>query len=260
MREWVHFNVTGSSTSVLYWVTPKAAHTTILRLLRRPPFRPAPSRNLRDALAAKPIEFTFVRNPLELLISAAAQVNHCIMTTQPGIQLFGRTRAITSADNVTFTLGVFLRNRLFEQPQFFPEFLASRPSPVQPLHHLKRLENFSVSRLKLWRNGVMECVRSHLRPQASGYSFDHALGANRLHFVGRVHAMEADWASLLQLLNLSMAPSAGIPQGNRRRLAAALQPRGSEWKKLEADAVVRRHLYWDRACFSSRFVSLARRR
>ena len=255
-REWVHFNVTGNSRSLLYWVTPKAAHTTILRLLRRPPFQPAPSRTLQEALTARPIEFTFVREPLELLISAAAQVNHCIMTTQPGIELFGVPRAIRSADNVTTALGMFIRNRLFEEPQLFLDFLASRPSLVPPSHPLKRLENFSVGRLKLWRNGIMECVRSHLRPQTSGYAFDTALGVNRLHFVGRVRAMEADWATLLQLLNLTTLAMVKVPSGNRRKLAASLQPQGAEWRKLELDAAVRRHIHWDLKCFSARLASL----
>ena len=38
MREWVHAQFNGSA-EVLYWLTPKAAHTLIGRLLRKPPWR-----------------------------------------------------------------------------------------------------------------------------------------------------------------------------------------------------------------------------
>ena len=105
-REWVEVEV-GSSTiarqTAIYWVTPKVAHTTIARLLQRPPFRvlqtsaghdggnPArafmghsgesvgqdavsprnSSARLQEALARSPLEFTFVRDPLDHLISAA---------------------------------------------------------------------------------------------------------------------------------------------------------------------------------------------
>ena len=98
-----------TNRTVLYWVTPKAAHTRIVRLLRRPPFATMPtkatdayygssvidygammhpsaecigakclSRHLRQRLAERPFEFTFVREPLGGLIAATFQVVFCM--------------------------------------------------------------------------------------------------------------------------------------------------------------------------------------
>ena len=88
LREFVVADAGGGAT-VLYWITPKAAHTTIVnRLLRRPPFRilevadaGQPERTRRARLAAAlsraPLEFTFAREPVGQLVSAIEQMRFC---------------------------------------------------------------------------------------------------------------------------------------------------------------------------------------
>jgi hypothetical protein len=88
LREFVF--VEANRVPLLYWITPKAAHTTIVnRLLRRPPFRiveivsadvPEASRRARwRAIVEKhaPLEFTFVREPVGQLLSALDQMRFC---------------------------------------------------------------------------------------------------------------------------------------------------------------------------------------
>lgn len=88
LREFVF--VMADDVPLLYWITPKAAHTTIVnRLLRRPPFRivevvgaslPEAARRakLREVLRShEPLEFTFVREPVGQLVSALDQMRFC---------------------------------------------------------------------------------------------------------------------------------------------------------------------------------------
>ena len=105
----VLYNGTGGPRVVVYWVTPKVAHTKIGKLMRLPPFYPmnltseemrslnngsmfnvgreclgpacgTDSPVLSRILHHRPFEFTFWREPVGHLISGAAQAVHCLNT------------------------------------------------------------------------------------------------------------------------------------------------------------------------------------
>ena len=247
VREWLHFDVAGGDRSVIYWVTPKAAHTSIMHLLRRPPFRLSGITNLSKALALKPFEFTFVREPLQLLISAAGQLHHCLMLTQPGVSLLGSGHVLANADDVKLMLDLFFRDDL--QGSF-------GLGPFRNTSQLGKLKNFSLWRLKSWATGMRNCARDHLRPQVSGYNFDRQQGVARLHFVGRVERLREDWQAMLNELSVASGP-VRIPNKNSRKatLPSGLRPSGVEWRRLESDATVRHHLAWDWQCFDASFFA-----
>ena len=136
-------------TPVMYWITPKAAHTTIVnRLLRRPPFRivevvgadiAESARRARfEALRQRyrPFEFTFVREPTELLLSALDQMRFC--------------RQLPAAASVADYLTTFYEfkdnvwpSRACRELHLYPQ-VAGYPGGVQRLDfigHVERLQD-----------------------------------------------------------------------------------------------------------------------
>lgn len=88
LREFAWVVTPKHNASMLYWITPKAAHTTIMNRLLVPPFRilrvasadvsdAERRRILEQALRHKPLEFTFVRDPLSHVVSAARELQAC---------------------------------------------------------------------------------------------------------------------------------------------------------------------------------------
>ena len=249
-----------TNRTVLYWVTPKAAHTRIVRLLRRPPFATMPtkaldsyygtsvidygsmmhpgaecigakclSRHLKQRLAERPFEFTFVREPLGGLIAATFQVVFCMNSGskekcwKPPWRL-----NLTTAQGVVDILEMALSDRVPD------EFAGECPPSATRLLHMRG------------------CFR-HAYPQSAGYGWD-AAGMARLHFVGTIENFVDDWQALLARLEPGAPPRATPPQDlrtvNRRskELPAALQPGGGEWAALERHPAVVRHLAADRRC------------
>mmetsp|Transcript_42619 Transcript_42619/g.96352 ORF Transcript_42619/g.96352 Transcript_42619/m.96352 type:complete len:495 (+) Transcript_42619:65-1549(+) len=98
LREFVVAVVPRTNTSLIYWITPKSAHTTIVNyLLRRAPFRVVDvvsaresehvkRERLADALAASPLEFTFVRDPIGHLASGLSQMALCLKIPLNGLR------------------------------------------------------------------------------------------------------------------------------------------------------------------------------
>ena len=253
--------------TVLYWVTPKAAHTRIVRLLRRPPFATMPtkatdayygssvidfgsmmhpgaeclgakclSRHLRQRLAERPFEFTFVREPLGGLIAATFQVVFC-MNSGSNEKCWKPPRRLnlTTGQGVVDILEMALHDKVPDE--FFPAAVPGEPKCLP-----------SATRLLSMRG----CFR-HAYPQSAGYGWD-AAGMARLHFVGTIENFVDDWQALLARLEPGAPPRATPPQDlrtvNRRskELPAALQPGGGEWAALERHPAVVRHLAADRRC------------
>ena len=251
MREWVEVETTNNARAI-YWITPKAAHTTIVHRLGRPPFRiiatslghdghgdghdfmhskcpcthqcvgavkPCSGRNstamLEAALARAPLEFTFVRDPVAQLVSAAGQLRSCLTSNRDGRRQFGnRTWLSGEAAEVVELLG----------------YMTQRTAP-----RVRRFE-------------TQDCA-AHLFPMASGYSFAGSPGVGRLRFVGRVEQIDADWAHLLALLGMGAAKAPPRRNTNRRTAPLPLRRGGKSYAELAKDESVRAHLKWDQRCF-----------
>ena len=306
MREWVEFEVGEGGRRALYWITPKSAHTTIMRLLRCPPFRlvgvskghnaqgsafaadarpnatngqaqqdsmpgalnlqmssgaDESNRHLADALARRPLEFTFVRDPLTHLIAAASQLRHCFLATPPAHShyppgAFGdKSPRLYSGHELVKLLEMSLRDQM---PDGAPAAAAHK---------------------------VRYCAK-HLYPQSAGYGFEldrgrrthgdsHALdgrssGVRRLHFVGRMEHFAEDSAALLRALGVEASPASNATRCARRWMAARANHRaqrpilkagsGLAWREIVAHPLVRQHLAWDYNCWLNRSHGGAARR
>lgn len=91
MREFAWARSRRTNVSVVYWITPNVAHTTIMNRLLPWSFdviavahakQPETERRgiLAAALAAEPFEFTFVRDPLSHVLSGVRQLAFCLRT------------------------------------------------------------------------------------------------------------------------------------------------------------------------------------
>jgi hypothetical protein len=147
LREFVLARV--REAHVVYWITPKAAHITIVnRLMRRPPFEilDVASADLREeerqarlarALAHDPFEFTFVREPVGHVASAIDQMRRC--------------RALPAARSVhdyIATLYEFVEarwpSRECRELHLYPQ-MSGYPAPggIHRLHFVGRLGHFA---------------------------------------------------------------------------------------------------------------------
>lgn len=304
MREWVHAQYNGSA-DVLYWQTPKAAHTLIMRLLRKPPWRimgigeghdgtdgspwmawypnrsvtmQAVEANLQDVLRKRPLEFTFVREPLGHLISSAGQLHVCLRKAQcDGID---RTRAYdteeiraqanqscarelrrgsypSGPDRVIELLTMAAGNTKLPcnrapyscQPwneSIYPPWKSGNLTgrPKHPWCH-----QLSCSPGNLYEQ-VRRCAR-HMWPQSSGYGFDPARGPTRLHFVGRVEQLRSDWERLLARLGDPAHKAFDrlkTRHVNQRRVVQKLAPSSPGRLELERHPLVAKWLAKDLAC------------
>ena len=172
---------------------------------------------LEAALAHAPLEFTFVRDPLAQLVSAAGQLRQCITSNREGRRHFGnRTWLSGQASEVVELLG----------------YMTQRTAP-----RVRRFE-------------TQDCA-AHLFPMAAGYTFAGSPGLGRLRFVGRVEQLDADWAHLLTLLGLTAAYPAAR-HTNKRSAPLQLRRGGKAYAELAAHESVRAHLKWDEKCFPDR--------
>ena len=311
MREWVHAQFNGSA-EVLYWLTPKAAHTLIGRLLRKPPWRVLqhgdghdgtdgspwmgvyPNRSvtmravetdLQNILRRRPLEFTFVREPLGHLISSAGQLHWCLRKSQ----CHGQDRLIDNYDGPPGAK--YIDEMRSEWNRSCTQELRQGSTPSGPDRVLE-LMTMAAGNKKLpcnktpfqcqpWNESrypprtsgntgwpmqkgctratcltgysyelVNRCAR-HMWPQSSGYGFDPARGPTRLHFVGRVEQFQHDWARLLTRLGDREHTAFNrlkIRHVNYRPIVHELAPSSPGRRRLERNPLVARWLAADRAC------------
>jgi len=301
------YNGTSGMRYVVYWVTPKTAHTKIAKLLRRPPFYPsglaadhvnsinagsmfdvgrecnhrAGGGNcslpplLSNILSQRPFEFTFWRDPVGHLISAAGQAAYCL-NTHWCIRRELPWPLNTAADVSTLLLSTMFddmpaiivpdrnQTRLYSSPASAAKTVhdairtAGRRNmrEMQTCHSYGRCTNsMPRSRVKSKvifnrctsndrRKGnetLRRCMR-HLYPQSAGYGW-HSAGLARLHFVGRMEHFIEDWRRLLLRLGESrtQADRFGTSLWERRvinrrsALNPVLAPGGSEYARLAHD-------------------------
>ena len=152
--------------------------------------------------------FTFVRNPLSHLVSAASELNQCLKAVEPAghpFRLLSVSR-VSTVDQVVRLLQVYLSGGSLDS---FPTLSQMKPALYGTAEHTRNTTRLH-ARLK-W------CA-THLTPQTAGYAFD-GRGFNSLHYVGRVERMRDDWAHLLRLLNATkqpptLEPTHAIPNTN----------------------------------------------
>ena len=239
MREWMLVEFNGRAA--IYWITPKAAHTLIVRLFRKKPWRMhrthpghagfggqgfmgesngsisrrGAAKELQQARRRHPLEFTFVREPLQQLISSAAQLHNCIKSF--------------SEANTT-------------------------KGPMDTARRVLRLMNMSMGHeaptcdvdcVPNARLDMRRCAR-HIWPQTAGYGFDDQ-GARRLQFVGRIERFREDWERLLTVLgddaNHTAFRKLITRKVNKRPHPAALHKGELEWSKLRQEPLVRTWLH-----------------
>ena len=227
-RPYVLARMLGSNRSVVYWLTPKAAHLKILRLMRKPPFVISGVASQRSALGEAshmlegacrgaecrdpelisflrqqppPLEFTFMREPIGYLISAAAQALRLIVNYDC-VDRADRPwawRAPDSAADVVRVLQFALTDDLWATGGLG----ANRSNMIGIGRNARRQEiyrkqcnNKEVANARV----VLRSAVRHVFPQTAGYGWDPEQGVKRLHFVGRTEAFAADWRRLLQQL------------------------------------------------------------
>lgn len=196
---------------VVYWITPKAAHTTIVnRLMRRSPFEildvasadlseGARRARLARALAHDPFEFTFVREPVGHVASAIAQMRVC--------------RALPTARRVHDYLATLY------------EFVEDR-----------------------WPSRA--CRELHLYPQISGYpSPDGVRRLHFVGRVGRLAEDWAALLGYVNASDAAGA-AGGVPVVNARRRPRFLRA-AAQWRTFATHPMVRAHTEWDARCFDS---------
>ena len=292
VSQYMNRSTSGSNRYVVYWVTPKAAHTKIARLLRRPPFRQVnfsnsesralnegsifdvdhecigtecqPIPKLRAILASQPLEFTFWREPVGHLVSAAAQVTHCLNTywcisreqtwplqTASHISRLLRDTMVdrvpsplidANASQSTMTLAN-AQYRSSRQSQTCRPY--GRCTYSMPRSTVKGKIVYQHCHSKDRQKGnltLRRCMR-HLYPQSAGYGWS-SLGVRRLHFIGRMEHFVDDWRQLLRLLGeretkvLQFGRNAAEQSVvNRRRndLPRTLANGGPEWLQLASE-------------------------
>ena len=241
MREWMLVEFNGRAA--IYWITPKAAHTLIVRLFRKKPWsmnttnpghagvggqsfmgqsngslsRRGAAEELRQARQRHPLEFTFVRDPLQQLISSAAQLHSCIKDD---------CRRVA---NVNWTSCAAI----------------TAQRHMDTARRVLRLVNMSMGHEAPTSENMRRCSR-HIWPQTAGYGFDDQ-GARRLQFVGRIERFREDWERLLTVLgddaNHTAFRKLVTRKVNRRPHPAALGKGGSEWSKLRQEPLVRTWLH-----------------
>lgn len=256
MREHVYaeFRTNGVVVPVVYWITPKSAHTLIAgHKLKQGPWRilnvsqghfgidrtqygrPVEVRTATDVLerfvaSRHPFEFTFVRDPVSHLVSAAAQLLACARSL--------------------FCVCAFC------EPSQLPPAVC--PHPLTNASSVLYFAEMALRNLTLSdhpRGRTLDTCARHLWPQGSGYAFEPR-GAARLDFVGKIETFEEDWAVLEAALRARAAGQSEAQRKklappkhlNRRKHAAELLQGGNEYALLEQDPLIRRALAWDREC------------
>ena len=300
----VVYNGSASQRNVLYWVTPKVAHTKIAKLLRRPPFYPLKlSRDemynlnnmsmldvgrecldgtcmtsatvLSRILNQKPFEFTFWREPMSHLISAAAQATNCLNThwcigrELPWSLQTARDVAsllhTTMADEVPAPIAETNQTpsrqpaRRHEKPRetCYQHQRCTYSMPRGMAHSRIVFQRCSSRDRQKGRATLRKCMR-HMYPQGAGYGW-HPLGVRRLQFVGQMEHFVDEWRRLLRRLGEPEArvQRFGGSQWDRRvvnrrsDLAPALVVGGLERERLAQDATVRAQLNAERCASAS---------
>jgi hypothetical protein len=177
------------------------------------------ARELEAVLQRQPFEFTFVRDPLSHLVSAAGQQKYCLTSNKPGRKIYGNAE-LQGPSEVTGMLAQMLSHR----------------SP------------------KVAAFNTTDCAK-HMFTQGSGYAFEGAGGAgvNRLHFVGRVESLNDDYALLLRLLlgesSAKRAPRAIATTNGAHHRSHRFASGSADWRELAASPLARRYVDSDRACF-----------
>ena len=263
MREWMLVEFNGRAA--IYWITPKAAHALIVRLFRKKPWsmnttnpghagvggqsfmgqrdgsisRRRAAKELQQARRRHPLEFTFVREPLQQLISSAAQLHSCIKE----IECFN-TRVRKSAwwgsdPSIREACAAITAEGHMDTARRVLRLMNMSMGHEAPTCHVD-CAPFSERKRNMRR-----CSR-HIWPQTAGYGFDDQ-GARRLQFVGRIERFREDWERLLTVLsddaNHTTFRKLVTRKVNRRPHPAALGKGGSEWSKLRQEPLVRTWLH-----------------
>ena len=251
--------------AAIYWITPKAAHTLIVRLFRKKPWamltthpghagfggtgwlgelngsisRRGAAKDLQQARRRQPLEFTFVREPLQQLISSAAQLHNCIREVncfkkwKPASRGGGREEcaAITAGghmDTAQRVLRLMNMSIGHEAPT-----CGHACAPISGSGWEERKE-------------ILRRCSRHIWPQTAGYGFDDQ-GTSRLHFVGRIERFREDWERLLTVLgddaNHTAFRKVVTRKVNKRPHSAPLGKGGAEWSKLRQEPLVRTWLH-----------------
>mgnify|MGYP006188326177 FL=1 len=265
MREWMLVEFNGRAA--IYWITPKAAHTLIVRLFRKKPWstisthpghagfggvgwmgelngsisRRGAAKELHQARRRQPLEFTFVREPLQQLISSAAQLHNCIKV----VNCFKNWKSESDGGSQESCAAITAE---------FERHMDSAPRVLRLMNMSIGREaprcnaacaNFSGSGWEQRKESLRRCAR-HIWPQTAGYGFDDQ-GASRLQFVGRIERFREDWERLLTVLgddaNHTAFRKVVTRKVNKRPHPAALGQGGSEWSKLRQEPLVRTWLH-----------------
>ena len=226
---------------VLYWVTPKAAHTKITKLLRSPPFttlntsaghdgvdstwspekvqavqrwaaprglgrdvRRIAEAQLEAALRLEPLEFTFIREPLSHLVSAAAQAHFCLSTTDCTVREQAASRSsaplhLDSAADVVRLLNYSLKEAL---P---PQVIEGDARAMRIYSRFYKRWRPCTSRERAGARLFLHACLQHMRPQSAGGLPFHAGGREPrgggpragVHFIGQMEALGQEWRRLL---------------------------------------------------------------
>lgn len=283
MREWVLARHAETGQHVLYWITPKAAHTFIVRLLRQPPWvtlnvsggfasaheswsgatehgaQDRAQRLLSTAVRRHaPLEFTFVREPIAHLVSAAGQLAFCLQTWHC-IAHNHTWWPLAEAADVLRMLEIARRDELPAEIDRGGPAHQRRPSGRGWYRPCAPRERAAA------RVSLRSCAR-HLYPQTSGYTFSGSPGlARRVSFLGRIERLAEDWARLNHLLASRALVAAARSPHRRVEVVVAtrkandrhgslrysmLQDRGAVRAALAASNVARQWLLPDKKCIA----------
>ena len=193
------------------------------------------AKDLQQARRRQPLEFTFVREPLQQLISSAAQLHNCIREVncfkkwKPASRGGGREEcaAITAGghmDTAQRVLRLMNMSIGHEAPT-----CGHACAPISGSGWEERKE-------------ILRRCSRHIWPQTAGYGFDDQ-GTSRLHFVGRIERFREDWERLLTVLgddaNHTAFRKVVTRKVNKRPHSAPLGKGGAEWSKLRQEPLVR---------------------
>ena len=203
-----------------------------------------------------PLEFTFMREPMGYLISAAAQALRLIVNYDC-VDRADRPwawRAPDSAADVVRVLQFALTDDLWATGGLGSNrsnmIGIGRNARRQEIYR-KQCNNKEVANARV----VLRSAVRHVFPQTAGYGWDPEQGVKRLHFVGRTEAFAADWRRLLQQLGhdskaVSVAQLKRPVNPRTKYLNASLRYLCPEYRGLAAHPLVREWFAADR-CFLS---------